>query len=158
MSMNFTPVEKKILAMAQGDLPDSPEPYADIAKACGASEEKVLELLNGLLQTGAIRRFGASLAHNRAGWDYNAMVAWKMTAEEASAAAGHIKTHPHISHAYLRPSPGPSWPYSFYTMIHARSESQRETIIADLATAWQKEYAVLRTLRELKKTSPVFFD
>lgn len=156
--MDFSPEEKRILAMAQGDLPDSPEPYAAMAEACGVSEEKVLKLLASLLENGAIRRFGASLAHNRAGWNCNAMVAWKMSAEEASACAGQIKTHPGISHAYLRPSPSPAWPYSFYTMIHARTESQCDEIITDLAKAWQKEYAVLRTLRELKKTSPVFFD
>lgn len=156
--MDFTAEEKKILAMAQGDLPDSPEPFASMAQACGASEEKVIELLRRLLENGAIRRFGASLAHNRAGWNYNVMVAWKMTAEEACACADRIKTHPHISHAYLRPSPGPAWPYSFYTMIHARSESQGNAIIAELAATWQKEHEVLRTLRELKKTSPVFFE
>lgn len=155
--MDFTPEEKRILAMTQGDLPDSATPFADIAAACGTSEQKVLDLLSRLAENGVIRRFGASLAHNKAGWTVNAMVAWKATHEQAILCGAQIKDNPRVSHAYLRPSPSPEWPYVFYTMIHARSEAECEAAIRELAEMWRLEYAVLRTVRELKKTSPLYF-
>lgn len=143
--------------MAQAQLPDSLTPYADIARACGVSEADVINLLKSLIENGVIRRFGCSLAHARAGWDVNAMVAWKVEPDQAEKCAELIKNNSHISHVYLRASPLPDWPYSFYTMIHAQTEDELADIVAELASAWKLEYSILRTVRELKKTSPVYF-
>ena len=76
MAREFTPTQKDILRIVQADLPDSLTPYADIAREVGTSEEAVLELLRSLKEEGVIRRFGASIKHQRTGWNVNAMVAW----------------------------------------------------------------------------------
>ena len=75
MAREFTPTQKDILRIVQADLPDSLTPYADIAREVGTSEEAVLELLRSLKEEGVIRRFGASIKHQRTGWNVNAMVA-----------------------------------------------------------------------------------
>lgn len=158
MSEAFSEREKAILAIAQGDLPDSLTPYADMAAMAGSSEEEVLALLRRLKGNGAIRRFGASLRHQKAGWTSNAMVAWKATPEEADACGALIAENPSVSHAYYRPSPGPEWPYAFYTMVHGRSEAECDAVIADLARKLPlREYKALRSRRELKKTSMTYF-
>ncbi len=65
--MNFTEKERKVLSIVQSDLPDTLTPYADIAKEAGLCEEEVLALLQRLKEDGTIRRFGASIKHQKTG-------------------------------------------------------------------------------------------
>lgn len=155
--MNFTETEKTILRHLQGDLPHSLTPFADMARQCGCAEKDALELIERLKANGVIRRFGASMAHNKAGWRFNALVAWKASEEEAKSCEALVKSNNRISHAYFRPSPSQDWPYTFYTMIHGQSEQECLDVIAELAAVWPFEHEVLRSIRELKKTSPVYF-
>ncbi|MBD5553248.1 MAG: Lrp/AsnC family transcriptional regulator [Desulfovibrio sp.] len=158
MAQTFNPAERRALAIVESDLPDSLTPFADIAQACGMTEAEVLGLLQRLRETGAIRRFGASIRHQRAGWGHNAMVAWAATREQADACALDLTANQFVSHAYFRPASAPDWPYTFYTMVHGRSEAECANVIAGLATSWPDlEYAVLRSQRELKKTSMIYF-
>ena len=81
MAQQFTETERAVLRIVQADLPDSLTPYADIARTVGCTEEEVLDLLSRLKQSGAIRRFGASIKHQKTGWNHNAMVGWKVAPE-----------------------------------------------------------------------------
>ncbi|MDO5484461.1 MAG: Lrp/AsnC family transcriptional regulator, partial [Desulfovibrionaceae bacterium] len=85
MSYQFSEAERAVLRIVQGNLPNSLTPYADIAREAGVSEEDVLSLLRRLKEDGAIRRFGASIKHQKTGWTHNAMVAWKASETEAEA-------------------------------------------------------------------------
>lgn len=155
---SFTEAERAALAIAQGDIPDSLTPYADMAAACGLSEDGVLDLLRRLRASGAIRRFGASIRHQRTGWTHNAMVGWVATEEQASICGPLAAAHAHVSHAYFRPSPAEDWPYTLYTMVHGRSEEECLGVVRELLAAWPlRDYAILRSLRELKKTSMTYF-
>ncbi|MDY3809878.1 siroheme decarboxylase subunit beta [Desulfovibrio porci] len=158
MSHQFSEAERAVLRIVQADLPDTLTPYADMAREAGISEAEVLELLTRLKASGAIRRFGASIKHQKTGWTHNAMVAWK--ADEAAVdACGRIAAeHDHISHVYYRPSSAPDWPYTLYTMVHGRSETECLGVVDDLLRSWPlKEYAILRSLKELKKISMTYF-
>lgn len=156
--MEFTPLERSILKIVQDQLPDSLTPYADIAAAVGTDEATVLDLLRRLRENGAIRRFGASIKHQRTGWDFNAMVAWKIDESRIDAAGEYAARHPRISHCYYRPTTAPDWPYTLYTMIHGRSEGDCQDVIDTLRRETDlDEYAVLDSLKELKKTSMTYF-
>ena len=156
---DFTETERKILAVVQKNLPDSLTPYADIAKATGATEQEVLELLRGMKKDGSIRRFGASIKHQRAGFSHNAMVAWKVKDQaQADKAAKTAIEHEMISHCYYRPSSAADWPYELFTMIHGRAENEYLEVVEYLkANTSLEEYAVLESIRELKKISPTYF-
>ena len=107
---------------------------------------------------GSIRRFGASIKHQKTGWTHNAMVAW-IVDEAASDAIGEVAAkNQRISHVYFRPTSAPDWPYTLYTMVHGRSEDECLQVIEELRreTALD-EYAVLDSLEELKKTSMTYF-
>lgn len=158
MPPQFSAAERAALAIVQGNLPDSLTPYADIAAQTGLTEAGVLALLSRLRESGAIRRFGASIRHQRTGWTHNAMVAWVASEEEADACGPIAAAHARVSHAYYRPSAAPDWPYTLYTMVHGRSETECLGVVEDLLGAWPlRDYAVLRSLRELKKTSMTYF-
>ena len=158
MAREFTDKERAVLRIVQKNLPDTLTPYADIAEAVGLTEAEVLDLLRSLKEDGAIRRFGASLKHQKAGFAHNAMVAWIVRPEDADAAGAEAAGHHLISHCYYRPSSAPDWPYELYTMIHGRHPDEYKEVIASLrATTVLREFAVLESLREMKKTSMTYF-
>ena len=160
MARTFTPTESSILRIVQKDLPDSLTPYADIAEEAGTTEEAVLELLRSLKEEGVIRRFGASIKHQRAGWAANAMVAWIVRDEkrDIDGLGSRAAENSNVSHCYYRPSAASDWPYELYTMVHGRSEDEVDSVIAALqADLKLKDYCVLASRREFKKISPTYF-
>jgi DNA-binding Lrp family transcriptional regulator len=158
MTLTFTDAERAVLRIAQADLPDSLTPYKDMAVEAGLAEEEVLALLTRLKENGAIRRFGASIKHQKTGWTHNAMVAWKVEEADVDACGELAAAHERISHVYCRPSPARDWPYTLYTMIHGRSEAECLEVVEYLArNSALKGYAVLNTLKELKKISMTYF-
>lgn len=154
----FTPAERTILRMAQDQLPDTLTPYADMAREAGLSETEVIALLGSLLEEGVIRRFGASIKHQQAGWNHNVMVAWRIDDDAARDAAGTaMAEHAHVSHCYWRPAQA-DWPYTLFTMVHGRSPDELARVVEELSVSTgQTDYALLHSIKELKKTSMVYF-
>ena len=144
MSTAFTDTERAILRIVQFQLPDTLTPYADIAREVGTDEETVLNLLRRMKEDGAIRRFGASIKHQKTGWTHNAMVAWIVDEADSDAIGEVAAKNQRISHVYFRPTSAPDWPYTLYTMVHGRSEEECRQVIEELRreTALD-EYAVL---------------
>lgn len=153
----FTEIEERILALAGGDLPDGPEPFNDIARAVGCTQKEVLDLLVRLKSEGIIRRFGATLRHQKAGYGHNAMVAWVVPAQRSDEVAEIMMAHPEISHICRRRT-YPDWPYNFYSMIHGRDPEAVDRMVKELERATGiTEHATLASLKELKKTSMHYF-
>lgn len=158
MIRQFTPAEQVVLRMVQDSLPDSLTPYADMARMAGLKEQEVLALLRSLKASGTIRRFGASIKHQRTGWTHNAMVAWQVRPEQVEACGTRAAQYDTISHVYYRPSRVADWPYELYTMIHGHSEAECLAVVEDLRrTSELHTYVVLRSLKELKKISMTYF-
>ncbi|EPR35392.1 putative transcriptional regulator, AsnC family [Alkalidesulfovibrio alkalitolerans DSM 16529] len=156
--LNFTDAEKRALAILQRDLPDSATPFADVATATGLSEAEVIALVKRLKDEGVIRRFGATLRHQKAGYGHNAMVAWYAEDGVDLDAVGAIfAARPEISHCYVRRN-CMDWPYNFYTMIHGSSPGDCLRVVEELIEATGiPQYDILESVRELKKTSMVYF-
>ena len=74
----LTDLEKKIIASIQEDIAVTDRPYLEISKKLGVSEETLLENLQSLCDRGFIRRFGATLRHQKTGFTANAMAAWQV--------------------------------------------------------------------------------
>lgn len=153
----FSEAEKRILRMAQADLPDSAAPYADMAAAAGVSEAEVLALLTRLKDSGAIRRFGATLRHQKVGYGANAMVAWYVDDEDMARVGAYMASRREISHCYHRIN-CLDWPYNLYTMVHAGSPEECRRIVEELVEgSGIDDYAMLLSRKELKKTSMEYF-
>ncbi|CAM2061658.1 Siroheme decarboxylase beta subunit [Desulfovibrionales bacterium] len=162
----FSPIEIEILKRVQGNLPDSVTPYADIAREVTAvagvtvTEANVFRLLRQLKADGTIRRLGATLRHQKAGYNANAMVVWNIPEKYVEAVGRTMSSQHQVSHCYWR-RPQPDWPYSLYTMIHSK---YRENCLAtvDILAALPEattvvDHAVLFSIKELKKTSMLYF-
>jgi DNA-binding Lrp family transcriptional regulator len=153
----LTDLEKRVIASIQQDMPVVERPYRDIAKRIGIPEGALLETLRSLCARGIIRRFGATLRHQRTGYLANAMAAWRVAENRIDAVGDLMASFRQVSHCYRR-NPTPQWPYNLYTMIHAEDEAAcRETAREMARAAAVDEYALLFSREELKKTSMVYF-
>jgi DNA-binding Lrp family transcriptional regulator len=153
----LTELEKKIIASIQEDMEITARPYLAISEKLGITETELLDRLKDLSQRGIIRRFGATLRHQRAGFSANAMVAWMVDEDRIEEVGQKMATFDQVSHCYRR-NPTPDWPYSLYTMVHADSEQAcRETARKMSRTTSVQDYTLLFSREELKKTSMVYF-
>ena len=153
----LTELEKKIIASIQEDIPVAEHPYLNIAQNLEISEAQLLEKLKDLCKRGVIRRFGATLRHQRTGFTANAMVAWKVDEDRIEAVGQKMAAFQQVSHCYRR-NPSHDWPYNLYTMVHASDERSCHETARKMSEATSvKEYTLLFSREELKKTSMVYF-
>ncbi len=150
-------IEKKIIASIQEDMAVTERPYLEIAEKLGISEAELLGTLQNLCDRGIIRRFGATLRHQRTGYTANAMGAWQVDEARIDEVGHKMASFKEVSHCYRR-NPTKTWPYNLYTMIHANDEdSCRQTAEKMSRKAKVEKYELLFSRKELKKTSMVYF-
>lgn len=151
-------IDKKIVRVLQGDFPLVADPYAELAKQVGISKEEFLERAQAMKQEHLYRKMGAVLAHRKAGFKSNVLVAWQVPEERVEAVCKKMSEHPRVSHCYDR-NTAPGWQYNVYTMVHGHSREECEQIVAELAkqTGIEKR-AMLYTVKEWKKTSMKYFN
>ena len=153
----LTELEKRIIASIQEDMEITERPYVAIAEKLGIKESELLDRLKDLSRRGVIRRFGATLRHQRAGFSANAMVAWKVDEDRIEEVGQKMATFHQVSHCYRR-NPTADWPYNLYTMVHAGNEQAcHETAQKMSKVTSVRDYTLLFSREELKKTSMVYF-
>lgn len=155
--MNLSDIEKKIISAIQGDIPICENPYAILAESLNISESEFIEVLSKLRDKGLIRRFGATLRHQKTGFSSNAMVAWKAEEKDVADVGRKMASFTEVSHCYRR-SPEFDWNYNLYTMVHeANKEACLEKVNQISKITGVTDYNILFSVRELKKTSMVYF-
>lgn len=155
--IELTELEKKIIASLQGDIPISERPYLEIAKKIGVEEKDFLTTLKSLCDRGVIRRFGATIRHQKSGFSANAMAAWQVEEDRIDEVGRTMASFKEVTHCYRR-NPADGWPYNLYTMIHGPDEETCWEIAGKMADKTQvKTYTLLFSQKELKKTSMKYF-
>lgn len=153
----LTTLEKKIIASLQGNIPVTSRPFLELAKEIGISEETYLQVVESLNERGIIRRFGATLKHQNSGFKANAMVAWSVDENQVQDVGKIMASFQEVTHCYRR-NPAPTWPYNLYTMVHGPDEDSCHAIASRISKATGvKEYSLLFSTKELKKTSMNYF-
>ena len=153
----LTDLEKKIIASLQEDIEITEKPYLQIARKLEVSEKVLLETLQNLCDRGIIRRYGATLRHQKTGFTANAMAAWRVDEDRIDEVGTKMASFREVSHCYRR-NPTDRWPYNLYTMIHASDEDAcRQTAQNMSESTSVKDYTLLFSRKELKKTSMVYF-
>lgn len=146
------------IRIACNDIPHTLTPFVDWGVSCDALRDDLVQK--------RMRRFGAILRHQQAGFAYNAMVCfaetvdsrqWSVDRNSVNPAGAILASKPYISHCYNRPA-FEGFPYTLYAMMHAQSAEELDRYIREAAESiGNPEYAVLHSVRELKKTSFSFF-
>ena len=154
----LTEMEKKVISALQGNIPVCQRPYLELAKELGISEEEFLATARKLNEKGIIRRFGATLKHQKSGYTANAMVAWSVDEKRVQEVGPIMAGFDEVSHCYRR-NPTDTWPYNLYTMIHSFDEPSCYAIAERISKAVDVTgYTLLFSRKELKKTSMRYFD
>lgn len=151
-AVDLSESDKSRIRTSCEDIPHSLTPFKDWGVSCDELRED--------LASKRMRRFGAILRHQNAGFPCNAMVCFRIVDSRKSevgwgsnvilsgeatkdpvkscdliAQAGSLlASNPHISHCYERPS-FEGFPYNVYAMMHANSAEQLDQFIADCVKA-----------------------
>ncbi len=146
------------IRIACNDIPHTLTPFKDWDVSCDELRED--------LALRRMRRFGAILRHQEAGFAFNAMVCfaetvdsrqWSVDRNSVNPAGAILASMPYISHCYERPA-FEGFPYTLYAMMHAQSAEELDRNIKEAAESiGNPDYVVLHSVRELKKTSFKFF-
>jgi DNA-binding Lrp family transcriptional regulator len=120
----LTEIEKRVIAAIQGNIEVTSRPYRQIAKSLDIPEERLLEILQKLCARGVIRRFGATIRHQKSGFTANAMVAWQVEEDRIETVGKIMASFRQVSHCYRR-NPTGDWPYNLYTMIHGPQNGRK---------------------------------
>ncbi len=151
-------LDKNIIALLQEDIVLVKKPFKLIADKCACTEDIVLDRLQKMEATGTLKRIAPLLYHRRSGYQANGMVVWEIDEAEIDKAGYQLATFKQVSHCYNRPALPPDWPYNLYAMTHAKSQSELEITVNEMAEKIKnKDYRIIYSLEEFKKSSMKYY-
>ena len=148
--------EKNALKFLQKDLTIIDRPFTQIADACGLTTIQLFELLKELSAEGILRKFGAILRHQKAGYHKNALVVWSVPPDAIEEAGQAFSSLSFITHCYER-CPAFQNKNNLFTMLHTQNDGIGSLIDTMSQQISCNDYLVLESLQEYKKTSPEYF-
>jgi DNA-binding Lrp family transcriptional regulator len=152
----LTALEKNISRLIQQDITLEKRPFKYIAEKVGASEEEVLATIHGLMTKGVVRKFGAILRHQKAGFPHNAMVIWAVSQDRIEIAGNTLASFKEVTHCYERTPPF-AGKYNVFTMVHSSGEDQESVIHKLSQKTGITDFKVLTSIEEYKKSSMEYF-
>ena len=153
---NLTIKQKKIARLIQKDIALQKFPFKKISRICALTEAEVLEITRQIMEKGFIRKFSAVLHHQKAGYKDNALVVWSVPNQQIEKAGNIFASFPFISHCYQR-KPVFMDKYNVFTMLHSGGRSISSMIKEMVNVTGIKDYLILKSVKEYKKTSPEYF-
>jgi len=146
-----------LIQVLQGNLPDSQTPFTVLAKSLKWPVDEVISIASRLSAAKVIRRFGAVLRHQKAGFVANSMGVWQVDPERAAEVGETMARFKEVSHCYQRPTL-PDWPYNLFTMVHGRTAEDCKDVMKRISLATGvTTYSMLFSTAELKKSSMQYF-
>jgi len=152
----FTEKERKIAKRIQGDIFLEKRPFKRIGKETGLSEEEVIGTINDFKKEKIIRKFGSILRHQRAGIVKNAMVIWAVPEERCEVIGNILTSLREVTHCYERVPPFEG-KYNLFAMMHFKDDDSERLIQEISLRTGIKDYIVLETEEEFKKSSMEYF-
>lgn len=150
-------LDKKIIRLIQGDLPLNVTPFSEMAEKLGISEEIFIARVRAMKEEGIIRRFGATLRHQEAGFRSNAMVIWLVPEDQIEKVGQIMAGFREVSHCYQR-RPQEDWKYNLFTMVHGNSKKDCFRIAQMISKkTGVSNYRLLFSEKEFKKTSMAYY-
>jgi DNA-binding Lrp family transcriptional regulator len=151
-----TETGKKILKLIQQDIPLDKRPFKSLGEKVHVSEEDVLKAIRSLIKNGIMRKFGAVLRHQKAGFTDNAMVVWAVPSDKCETVGQTLASFREVTHCYERTPPFEG-KYTIFTMVHFRGKEQESMLQKLSQEAGIKDFKVLISKEEYKKSSMEYF-
>lgn len=155
----MTQLDKQIINHLGKNLPLCSQPFKRMAQEIGIEEETLLNKIREYQARGWMRKFAAGLNHTSFEIaSTNAMGVWKAPENRIQKVGRIMASFREVSHCYERDN-HPQWKYNLYTMIHTASKEECERVARRISQKTGiREYELLYTSQEFKKTSPVYFE
>lgn len=154
MACQLPGIGRQLLTVLQDGLELVSQPYARLGERAGLTEAMVLELIEGWLATGLIKRFGVVVRHRQLGYQANAMCVWDVPDEVVHEVGVKLAREPLVTLCYRRTRALPDWPYNLFCMVHGRRRADVEREIGAIGARCglaQYPAAVLFSLRCFKQ-------
>ena len=116
--------DERIVMVTRSGLALVREPYRLVAEQLGLAADELMDRLDRMLATGAIRRIGVVTNPAALGYRVNALVAWDVADERVDELGAGIAGLSYVSHCYRRPRRLPDWPYNLYAKLHGRDPDE----------------------------------
>ena len=156
-SQGWFDTDLPLIRVLQRDLPHGLFPFRELARQLDWSEALVIKRTESMLEGKVIRRFGAVLRHQKAGFLANAMGVWQVEDALVQQVGEKMARFREVSHCYQRPTL-PDWPYNLFTMIHGRNAEDCYQVMQRIAQETGiLLYDMLFSIAELKKSSMEYF-
>ena len=156
--MNLDDKDKNLISILQENIPLESRPFKKIGERVGLGEEEVVDRIRKMSDNGVLKRLAPLLHHRKAGFEANGMVVWQLPRDREDETGLRLSQYDEVSHCYLRET-GPEWKYNLYSMVHAKSEDELEKRVEKMVDEIEpKDYEILRSTEELKKTSLKYFN
>lgn len=118
--------DKKILEALQNEFPICANPYDILAERLDLTVDELWERINAMMDSGAIRRIGASLDSKKLGYS-STLAAVRVKTENISQAAELIGSYHEVTHSYQRDNEYNIW----FTLI-AESDGKIAGILDEI--------------------------
>jgi len=148
-------IDRALIVATQGGLPLVARPYEAVGEQIGITGDEVMCRLQGMLESGVIRRIGAVPNHYAIGWTANGMTVWDVADDRVDELGTRVGGMDFVTHCYRRPRALPNWPYNLFGMVHGSSRDEvrdKAALIAKLLGADCRGGDILYSTRILKKT------
>ena len=148
-------IDRALIVATQGGLPLVARPYEAVGEQIGITGDEVMCRLQGMLESGVIRRIGAVPNHYAIGWTANGMTVWDVADDRVDELGTRVGGMDFVTHCYRRPRALPNWPYNLFAMVHGSSRDEvrdKAVLIAELLGADYRGGDILYSTRILKKT------
>lgn len=128
--MDLTLTDIKVAEALCGGLALVADPYAELGRRVGLSENEVLNCLTRMIDGGVIKRFGVIVQHRKLGYTANGMSVWNVPDDLVKEVGASMGAIPCVTLCYRRPRHLPDWPYNLFAMVHG---SDRDTVLQQVA-------------------------
>ncbi|HAR98883.1 MAG TPA: Lrp/AsnC family transcriptional regulator [Syntrophus sp. (in: bacteria)] len=146
-----------VAAILQKNIPLVKRPFRAIGERLGLAEADVLRIVRELKHEGVIRKVGAILRHQPAGYVHNALILWAVP-DGRTDEVGHILAgFPDVTHCYERRPPF-AGKYTLFSMVHMRENRQSELLDTLMQATGITDIQILTSVEEFKKSSMEYFD
>lgn len=123
-TLTLTNTDRRIMQTLSRGLPVTQHPFETLAADLQVTQDQLIDRIKTLCEAGYLTRIGVIVRHRALGWCSNAMVVWQVPVERIIAAGERLAVLPGITLCYQRKIVPDAWPYTLYSMIHARSRDQ----------------------------------
>lgn len=124
-NIQLSPLEKRVLNEYQHNIPLTVQPYLQMAKQLGVTEQTLLDTLSKLKNLGAISRIGAVFKPNRIG--VSTLAAMCVPEKDLLEVAEKVNRYQQVNHNYER-----EHNFNMWFVLNASDQNELQNVLSSI--------------------------